>query len=150
MTELDESIFNILKYGGGKIITNDDELRVQIPRYINSKDYSQMIKNKNELITDLYVIMTQLHCHIQINTDYTTDILPFVIKMRKYANGIIESDQNFTYYILDKSKIDWVKIDDIFDKLLGAKEYKIISKDTYDFIVCKLLYRIDINEFNIK
>lgn len=150
MTELDESIFNILKYGGGKIITNDDELRVQIPRYINSKDYSQMIKNKNELITDLYVIMTQLHCHIQINTDYTTDILPFVIKMRKYANGIIESDQDFTYYILDKSKIDWVKIDDIFDKLLGAKEYKIISKDTYDFIVCKLLYRIDINEFNIK
>ena len=150
MTELDESISNILKYGGGKIITNDDELRVQIPRYINSKDYSQMIKNKNELITDLYVIMTQLHCHIQINTDYTTDILPFVIKMRKYANGIIESDQDFTYYILDKSKIDWVKIDDIFDKLLGAKEYKIISKDTYDFIVCKLLYRIDINEFNIK
>ena len=54
------------------------------------------------------------------------------------------------YYILDKSKIDWVKIDDIFDKLLRAKEYKIISKDTYDFIVCKLLYRIDINEFNIK
>ena len=150
MTELDESIFNILKYGGGKIITNDDELRVQIPRYINSKDYSQMIKNKNELITDLYVIMTQLHCHIQINTDYTTDILPFVIKMRKYANGIIESDLDFTYYILDKSKIDWVKIDDIFDKLLRAKEYKIISKDTYDFIVCKLLYRIDINEFNIK
>ena len=100
MTELDESIFNILKYGGGKIITNDDELRVQIPRYINSKDYSQMIKNKNELITDLYVIMTQLHCHIQINTDYTTDILPFVIKMRKYANGIIESDLDFTYYIL--------------------------------------------------
>lgn len=150
MTELDESIFNILKYGGGKIITNDDELRVQIPRYINPKDYSQMIKNKNELITDLYVIMTQLHCHIQINTDYTTDILPFVIKMRKYANGIIESDQDFTYYILDKSKIDWVKIDDIFDKLLRAKEYKIISKDTYDFIVCKLLYRIDINEFNIK
>ena len=150
MTELDESIFNILKYGGGKIITNDDELRVQIPRYINSKDYSQMIKNKNELITDLYVIMTQLHCHIQINTDYTTDILPFVIKMRKYANGIIESDQDFTHYILDKSKIDWVKIDDIFDKLLRAKEYKIISKDTYDFMVCKLLYRIDINEFNIK
>ena len=150
MTELDESIFNILKYGGGKIITNDDELRVQIPRYINSKDYSQMIKNKNELITDLYVIMTQLHCHIQINTDYTTDILPFVIKMRKYANGIIESDQDFTYYILDKSKIDWVKIDNIFDKLLRAKEYKIISKDTYDFMVCKLLYRIDINEFNIK
>ena len=150
MTELDESIFNILKYGGGKIITNDDELRVQIPRYINSKDYSQMIKNKNELITDLYVIMTQLHCHIQINTDYTTDILPFVIKMRKYANGIIESDLDFTYYILDKSKIDWVKIDDIFDKLLRAKEYKIISKDTYDFMVCKLLYRIDINEFNIK
>ena len=150
MTELDESIFNILKYGGGKIITNDDELRVQIPRYINSKDYSQMIKNKNELITDLYVIMTQLHCHIQINTDYITDILPFVIKMRKYANGIIESDLDFTYYILDKSKIDWVKIDDIFDKLLRAKEYKIISKDTYDFMVCKLLYRIDINEFNIK
>ena len=150
MTELDESIFNILKYGGGKIITNDDELRVQIPRYINSKDYSQMIKNKNELITDLYVIMAQLHCHIQINTDYTTDILPFVIKMRKYANGIIESDQDFTYYILDKSKIDWVKIDNIFDKLLRAKEYKIISKDTYDFMVCKLLYRIDINEFNIK
>ena len=150
MTELDESIFNILKYGGGKIITNDDELRVQIPRYINSKDYSQMIKNKNELITDLYVIMTQLHCHIQINTDYTTDILPFVIKMRKYANGIIESDLDFTYYILDKSKIDWVKIDDIFDKLLRAKEYKIISKDIYDFMVCKLLYRIDINEFNIK
>ena len=150
MTELDESIFNILKYGGGKIITNDDELRVQIPRYINSKDYSQMIKNKNELITDLYVIMTQLHCHIQINTDYTTDILPFVIKMRKYATGIIESDQNFTYYILDKSKIDWVKIDGIFDKLLRAKEYKIISKDTYDFMVCKLLYRININDFNIK
>ena len=94
--------------------------------------------------------MTQLHCHIQINTDYTIDILPFVIKMRKYANGIIESDQDFTYYILDKSKIDWIKIDDIFDKLLRAKEYKIISKDTYDFMVCKLLYRIDINEFNIK
>lgn len=150
MTELNESIFNILKYGRGKIITNDDELRVQIPRYINFKDYSQMIKNKNEIITDLYVIMTQLHCHIQINTDYTTDILPFVIKIRKYANGIIESDQDFTYYILDKSKIDWVKIDDIFDKLLRAKEYKIISKDTYDFMACKLLYRIDINEFNIK
>lgn len=150
MTELNESIFNILKYSGGKIVLNDDELKLQIPRYNNAEDYSNMIKKNNDLKNKVRDIASLLKCNVSINADYRIDTLPFVVKMRKYANGIVESNYGFTYYILDKSKIDWMKIDNIFETLSQALEHKIIDKDAYNFIITKLHYRVDIGELNIK
>lgn len=150
MTELDESIFNILRYGGGKIISNKDEFKIQIPRYNNPEKYSQMIEEKNKLKSAIYNISTLLNRHILINTEYEVDTLPYVIKIRKYANGITESEDGFTYYILDKSKIDWVQIDNILDNLLKAKEYRIIEPGTYNFTINRLKYKIDTDKFNIK
>lgn len=150
MTELDESIFDILKYGGGKIVLNDDELKLQIPRYNNTEDYSNMIKKNNYLKNKVRDIASLLKCNVSINADYRIDTLQFVVKMRKYANGIVESNYGFTYYILDKSKIDWMKIDNIFETLSQALEHKIIDKDAYNFIITKLHYRVDIGELNIK
>ena len=150
MTELDESIFNILRYGGGKIISNKDEFKIQIPRYNNPEKYSQMIEEKNKLKSAIYNISTLLGCHVSINTEYEVDTLPYVIKMRKYANGITESEYGFTYYILNKSKIDWVQIDNIFDTLLKAKECRIIEPGTYNFMINRLKYKIDTDRFNIK
>ena len=150
MTELNESIFNILKYSGGKIVLNDDELQLQIPRYNNTEDYSNMIKKNNNLKNKVRDITSLLKCNISINEDYRIDTLPFVVKMRKYANGIVESNYGFTYYILDKSKIDWVQIDNILDNLLKAKEYRIIEPGTYNFTINRLKYKIDTDKFNIK
>lgn len=150
MTELDESIFNILRYGGGKIISNKDEFKIQIPRYNNPEKYSQMIEEKNKLKSAIYNISTLLNRRILINTEYEVDTLPYVIKIRKYANGITESEDGFTYYILDKSKIDWVQIDNILDNLLKAKEYRIIEPGTYNFTINRLKYKIDTDKFNIK
>lgn len=150
MTELDESIFDILKYGGGKIITNKDELKIQIPRYNNPEEYSKILKEKNELKNGVSKISVLLHCIVRINPEHDVDTLPYVVKMRKHANGIVESENGFTYYILDKSKIDWMKIDNIFETLSQALEHKIIDKDAYNFIITKLHYRVDIGELNIK
>ena len=150
MTELDESIFDILKYGGGKIITNKDELKIQIPRYNTPEEYSKILKEKNELKNGVSKISVLLHCIVRINPEHEVDTLPYVVKMRKQANGIVESENGFTYYILDKSKIDWMKIDNIFETLSQALEHKIIDKDAYNFIITKLHYRVDIGELNIK
>lgn len=150
MTELDESIFDILKYGGGKIITNKDELKIQIPRYNTPEEYSKILKEKNELKNGVSKISVLLHCIVRINPEHEVDALPYVVKMRKHANGIVESENGFTYYILDKSKIDWELIDGIFDTLFKALEHRIISHETYNFIINRLYYRIYDNEFNVK
>ena len=150
MTELDESIFDILKYGGGKIISNKDELKIQIPRYNNQKEYSKMITERNSLKSEIRKISTLLNCVVSINIDSEIDTLQYVVKMRKYAIGIVESVDGFTYYLFNKSKIDWEQIDRIFDALFKAMEHRIINEKTYKFMINRLYYRIYDGRFNIK
>ena len=150
MTELDESIFDILKYGGGKIISNKDELKIQIPRYNSQKEYSKMITERNALKSEIRKISTLLNCVVSINIDSEIDTLQYVVKMRKYAIGIVESVDGFTYYLFNKSKIDWEQIDGIFDALFKAMEHKIINEETYKFMINRLYYRIYDGRFNIK
>ena len=150
MTELDESIFDILKYGGCKIISNKDELKIQIPRYNSQKEYSKIITERNALKSEIRKISTRLNCVVYINIDSEIDTLPYVIKMRKYAIGIVEPVDGFTYYLFNKSKIDWEQIDRIFDALFKAMEHKIINEETYKFMINRLYYRIYDGRFNIK
>ena len=150
MTELDESIFDILKYGGGKIISNKDELKIQIPRYNNQKEYSKMITERNALKSEIRKISTLLNCVVSINIDSEIDTLQYVVKMRKYAIGIVESVDGFTYYLFNKSKIDWEQIDRIIDALFNAMEHRIIDEKTYKFMINRLYYRIYDGRFNIK
>ena len=150
MTELDESIFDILKYGGGKIISNKDELKIQIPRYNSQKEYSKMIIERNALKSEIRKISTLLNCVVSINIDSEIDTLQYVVKMRKYVIGIVESVDGFTYYLFNKSKIDWEQIDRIFDALFKAMEHKIINEETYKFMINRLYYRIYDGRFNIK
>ena len=150
MTELDESIFDILKYCGGKIISNKDELKIQIPRYNSQKEYSKMITERNALKSEIRKISTLLNCVVSINIDSEIDTLQYVVKMRKYAIGIVESVDGFTYYLFNKSKIDWEQIDGIFDALFKAMEHKIINEETYKFMINRLYYRIYDGRFNIK
>lgn len=150
MTELDESIFDILKYGGCKIISNKDELKIQIPRYNSQKEYYKMITERNALKSEIRKISTLLHCVVSINIDSEIDTLPYVVKMRKYAIGIVESVDGFTYYLFNKSKIDWEQIDGIIDTLFNAMEHRIISEETYKFMINRLYYRIYDGIFNIK
>lgn len=150
MTELDESIFDILKYGGGKIISNKDELKIQIPRYNSQKEYSKMITERNALKSEIRKISALLNCVVYINIDSEIDTLPYVIKMRKYAIGIVESVDGFTYYLFNKSKIDWEQIDRIFDTLFNAMKHRIINKETYKFMINRVYYRIYGGRFNIK
>ena len=150
MTELDESIFDILKYGGGKIISNKDELKIQIPRYNNQKEYSKMITERNALKSEIRKISKLLNCVVSINIDSEIDTLQYVVKMRKYAIGIVESVNGFTYYLFNKSKIDWEQIDRIIDVLFNAMEHRIISEKTYKFMINQLYYRIYTGRFNIK
>lgn len=150
MTELDESIFNILKYSGGKIVLNDDELKIQIPRYDSPEEYSQTLRKINDLKNEVRNIASSLNCHIGINVDHRIDILPWVVNMIKYVNSIVETKHGFTYYILDKSNIDWVKINNIFETLLQALKHRIIDQETYGFIISILHYRINIGDLNIK
>ena len=150
MTELDESIFDILKYCGGKIISNKDELKIQIPRYNSQKEYSKMITERNALKSEIRKISTLLNCVVSINIDSEIDTLQYVVKMRKYAIGIVESVDGFTYYLFNKSKIDWEQIDGIIDALFKAMEHKIINEETYKFMINRLYYRIYDGRFNIK
>lgn len=150
MTELDESIFDILKYGGGKIISNKDELKIQIPRYNNPKEFIKILNDKNNLKTEIHKISTLLKCHVSINIDNDVDVLPYIVKIRKYANGIVETESGFTYYLFDKSKINWEQIDDIINTLFNALEHRIIVDETYKFLINKLYYKIYDGEFNIK